>query len=225
VASHGFFVVAAGYPRHERRIQRSGSAKGAEAETIADGKTSVEQLLAAIDWAYQQTADPHSPYYKRINTSRIGVMGTSCGGLQAISIAGDRRVRTAIIFNSGVLSAIPESATSSNVGLIVSKSALQKLHGPVAYINGGPTDIAYDNAVDDLRLIDHVPVFFAENGVGHGGTYLLDENGGEYAQVAVAWMAWQLRGDEQAGRLFKGAGCGLCQRQGWAIRKKQFSDE
>jgi dienelactone hydrolase len=229
VASHGFFIIAAGYPRYERPLQPP-SAQGAAQATAAaqpaleEGNVPTAQLVAAIDWAEQQTIDPDSPYYGRIDTSRIGVMGTSCGGLQAISVGADRRVQTTIAFNSGVLSEIPKSATT-NVGLVVEKTDLKKLHGPIAYINGGPSDIAYVNAVDDLRLIEHVPVFFAENGVGHGGTYLFDNNGGEYAQVAVAWMAWQLNGDMEAAKWFKGADCKLCTAKGWAVRTKNFAVE
>ena len=68
------------------------------------------------------------------------------------------------------------------------------MHGPIAYINGGPTDIAYKNALDDFSRLSRVPVFFGENGVGHGGTFWSAPNGGDYAKVATAWMSWQLKG-------------------------------
>ena len=29
----------------------------------------------------------------------------------------------------------------------------------------------------------------------------------------AAWLAWQLRGDQEAGRLFTGENCGLCEAQ------------
>jgi hypothetical protein len=151
-------------------------------------------------------------------------MGTSCGGLQAIAVATDPRIKTTIAFNSGVLLELPATAAPGS-DLVIGKEALQRLQGPIAYINGGPTDMAYLNAQDDLRLITKQPVFFGENGVGHGGTYRFDEFGGSYARVATAWMSWQLKGDAQAATWFRGKDCVLCTRPGWSVRKKQFYGE
>ena len=146
-------------------------------------------------------------------------MGHSCGGLQAINIAADPRIRTAVVFNSGVLN---QRRGGRSVSMETPKDQLTKLHTPVAYINGGPPDVAYENAADDFARIDHVPVLFAENGVGHGGTYWTAPNGGDYAQVAVAWLDWQLKGDAPAARMFRGPDCGLCARAGWKVQKKRI---
>lgn len=222
VASQGYFVIAPGYPLGEGRLQPPGSVPlPPEPE---GGKTHSSQLLAAIDWATQANRDLNSPFKGHIDVSRVGVMGTSCGGLQAIAVATDPRVKTSIAFNSGVLLALPPGAGPGS-DLVIGKDALPKLQGPIAYINGGPTDIAYLNALDDLRLITHVPVFFGENGVGHSGTYFLDEHGGSYARMATAWMNWQLKGDAKAARWFRGADCTLCTRPGWSVQKKQFYGE
>ena len=228
IASHGFFIVSAGYPREERAL-RPPPPSGVQAPTPPPatpepGKTDVQQILAAIDWAERENGDPKSPFHQRIDTTRIGVMGTSCGGLQAISVATDPRVKASIAFNSGVLKSLPPGA-GANANLVVGKGALKDLRGPIAYVNGGPTDIAYENGLDDFLRITHQPVFFAENGVGHGGTYLFDERGGEYSQVAVAWMRWQLQDDVASGRWFRGADCVLCTRPGWAVKKKNFYGE
>ncbi len=104
-------------------------------------------------------------------------MGHSCGGLQAIRVSADPRVSTSMIFNSGVLNGGPASGRS---GIQVTKDELSKLHAPVAYITGGPTDIAHPNAVDDVSRIDGPPLFFAYNGIGHGGTFRVAPNGGDY---------------------------------------------
>ena len=65
--------------------------------------------------------------------------------------------------------------------------------------------------MDDVGRIDHVPLLFAYNGVGHGGTYL-DPNGGDYAAAVVDWLDWRLKGDEHAARTFVGDACGLCKK-------------
>ncbi len=231
IASHGYFIVAAGYPRAERPAMAPPTppASTAAPDAIATrptppaaleaDATSSEQLVQAIGWAQSRNADPKSPLYRHIDMERIAVMGHSCGGVQAINIAADPRIRTAVVFNSGVLNQRRGGRSASMETL---KDQLTKLHTPVAYINGGPTDVAYENATDDFARIGQVAVFFAENGVGHGGTYWTAPNGGDYAQVATAWLDWQLKGDAQAAKMFRGADCGLCTRAGWKVQKKRI---
>jgi dienelactone hydrolase len=231
IASHGYFIVAAGYPRAERTVAPTPtpapaapvSATGATRPTppaaLEADATSTDQLQQAIDWARTRNADPRSPLYRHIDLQHIAVMGHSCGGLQTVLIAADPRIRTAVVFNSGVLN---QRRGGKSVSMETPKEQLLKLHSPVAYINGGPTDVAYLNAADDFARLEHVPVFFAENGVGHGGTYWTAPNGGDYAQVAVAWLDWQLKRDAQAAKMFRGTDCGLCTRAGWKVQKKHI---
>ncbi len=91
---------------------------------------------------------------------------------------------------------------------------MQTLHTPVIYIQGGPTDIAYANGMDDFKRVAHVPIAMANLPVGHGGTFL-EPNGGAAASVAVSWLNWQLRGDADSARRFVGEDCGLCQDTRW----------
>jgi len=228
VASHGFIVVAAGYPRVERGLEPQAAAPAAaspappqpDAQQRPADPTQPQQLLDAIDWAAAASRDPGSVLQGRVDLDNIGVMGHSCGGLQAVVIAADPRVDTMVSFNSGVLNAGPETGRS---GISVTKSQLLDIHGPVAYINGGPGDIAYSNGKDDFERLNHVPAFFGENGVGHGGTFWSAPNGGEYADVAVAWMSWQLKQDAAASRMFVGPDCGLCTRSNWKVRQKDLN--
>jgi len=228
VASHGFIVIAAGHPRRDRSVEpeppaqpRPAPAPGAAPARLSE-QTEPQQLLTAIAWVQRENADPKSSLHGRIDLKRIGVMGHSCGGLQALAVAADPRVSTAILFNSGVFTDAPPP--NAQGVLATQKSALLKLHGPVAYIDGGPTDIAYRNGLDDFTRLEHVPVFFGENGVGHDGTFWSAPNGGDYAQVAAAWMAWQLKNDRAAAKMFQGADCGLCTDAKWIVRKKRIDN-
>jgi hypothetical protein len=225
IASHGYFVISGGHPRQERtKRDRNEELTPEQIEAMrALPDTNVAQLLTAIDWAEAQTADPESPYHGHIDTNRIAAMGHSCGGLQAIALGADERVDTSIAFNSGVLSEVPPGF-DANANLVVEKTILPELKGPIAYINGGPDDIAYPNAEDDLQRLTHVPVFFGENGVGHGGTFWMDETGGDYAEVAIRWMDWQLNGDREAAAWFQGADCVLCGKDGWKVQKKGIDE-
>ena len=58
---------------------------------------------------------------------------------------------------------------------------------------GGPSDIAYKNAMDDFSRVNHVPIVMTNFDVGHAGTYARP-HGGEFTPVALAWLDWQLKG-------------------------------
>src|SRR5690606_24656943 len=109
----------------------------------------------------------------------------------------------------------------SMAGMVGTKALLDDLHGPVLYVLGGPTDIAYEAGMDDFAHIDHVPAAVANIDRGHGGTYW-DPDGGAAAQVVVDWLNWRLRGDEEAGARFVGSDCGLCSDPEWTYESKGF---
>ncbi|MDR8394196.1 hypothetical protein NC796_23815 [Aliifodinibius sp. S!AR15-10] len=175
-------------------------------------------LTDALDWAIAQNSDKDSPYHNKIDTENIAVSGMSCGGLQALEVAPDERITTVGVFNSGILPS-PDSGMEGMPSL--SKKQLDKLHSPTLYMLGGESDIAYDNGMDDFKRINHVPVFMANMDVGHAGTYA-EPHGGEFAKVATAWYQWQLKGDEEAGKLFTGSPSGLSKSPQWTVQKKNF---
>ncbi|MDQ2638984.1 MAG: hypothetical protein M3Y79_00140 [Pseudomonadota bacterium] len=211
LASHGYLVIASG------RILSGPGAPPPSAERLPFPQTVPEDLIAAIDWALAENTRQGSPYFGRIDPKQVAVAGFSCGGLQAALVAGDPRIATLIMQNTGTY----EGERSTMPGLKVPKSTLKKFHTPVLYIIGGPTDVAYANAMEDFALIDHVPVAMANLPVGHGGTYH-EPNGGAAAQVAVDWLNWQLRGDAKGRARFMGANCGLCTDPKWTLEKKNF---
>ena len=218
IASHGYLAIANGTIK-----SGPGTEPTPPPAPRADGQlpppaTSAAQLIEAIDWALAENAREGSELFGRIEPTAIAIAGYSCGGLQALQVAGDERLRTVIIHNSGIFS--PEYAArlpSMDIG----KDTLKKLHTPALYIQGGPTDIAYDNGMDDFRRIDHVPSVMANLDVGHGGTFMEPE-GGRAAQAAVAWLEWQLRGDEKAKQWFVGDDCRLCTDEHWTIERKNL---
>jgi dienelactone hydrolase len=218
IASHGYLVIASGRilsgpgapPREPRPAAQPG--------TIPAARTVPSDLTDAVDWALAENRRSGSAYFGRIDPSLVAYSGWSCGGLQALQVAKDPRVKTLVIHNSGVLTDGP----SAIPGMDVRKDVLQALHTPVIYIQGGPTDIAYANGMDDFNRIAHVPVAIANLPVGHGGTFN-HANGGAAASVAVSWLEWQLRGDGGSARRFVGEDCGLCHDSQWSLQRKQFS--
>lgn len=203
IASHGYLAIAIG-PKD--------AGGPAPAPTIDD-----QLLIDAIDWAVKENGDRASRFYNKLDASKVAVMGQSCGGLQALAVSRDPRVTTTVVMNSG---AFPPGASSPALSQSAgSKESLTRLHGPVAYIIGGPTDVAYPNAEDDFRRITTVPVFKANLNVGHGGTYR-QPGGGWFGEVAVAWLDYQLKGSADAAKWFVGVDCRLCKEPVWTVEKK-----
>ncbi|SDA88620.1 S-formylglutathione hydrolase FrmB [Algoriphagus alkaliphilus] len=201
VASHGFLVIAIGTMPKQ-----------------SDVRSKSHKLLDAIDWAIAQNADSKSPYYQKIDIDNIAVSGMSCGGLQTLEVAGDPRITTVGVFNSGVLG----NPGGGMPGMPqVTKEQLKNIKVPTLYLLGGESDIAYGNGMDDFERINHVPIFVGNLDVGHGGTYS-KPYGGEFAKVATAWYKWQLKGDKEAGKLFSGKKPGLAQSEGWVVDKKNM---
>ncbi|MCQ2058993.1 MAG: alpha/beta hydrolase [Bacteroidaceae bacterium] len=287
IASEGFIVIAIG-PMPEERPQ------GGFGGGMGGGSTQSSQLTDAIDWIIAQNADKKSQYYGKIDTKSIAAAGMSCGGLQALEVSKDERLKTVMVCNSGIIISngggaaapggnaqrpqmpmmgggmpqmgggapmmggmpqrpqrqqgeqpqgdAPQRPQGGMPGGMpmgggmpqmgggapmmggmpnLKKEDLAKIHTPIIYILGGPTDIAYENGMDDFKNIDHVPAFACNFNVGHGGTYT-QPYGGEFGIVASSWLKWQLKGDKEAGSLFTGETCGLSQREGWTCDKKNI---
>lgn len=227
IASHGYLALAPGRLRSGpgATAPRTAppprpAAQDGTASPIPPPATKSADLTAALDWALKQNDDPKSPYHNRIDRKAVAVSGYSCGGLQALEIAKDPRIKTVVIMNSGIFN--PGTGPGIS-GMNLQKSLLDTLHTPTLYILGGETDIAYPNGTDDVKRIDHVPVFLGNVlKVGHGGTYW-EPNGGRAAVAVVAWLNWQLRNDQQAAKLFVGKDCGLCTDPAWSVEKKKIS--
>src|SRR5690348_7587635 len=60
------------------------------------------QLKAAIDWALAENKRSGSRYFGRIDPNQVAISGFSCGGIQALALAADPRVKTVVIMNSGL---------------------------------------------------------------------------------------------------------------------------
>ena len=204
IASHGYLVLATGnIPMTDEWYQGPMSR--------------AEQQIESIDWAIAQNADPQSPYYQKIDVKNLCVAGMSCGGLQTLFNCADPRIKALMICNSGLFKM--ENAGQAVGGMpMPPKEKLAEIHTPIIYILGGKEDIAYENGMDDFHRISHVPAYAANYPVGHGGTYR-EAHGGEFTVVALAWLNWQLKNDQQAAAMFQGANPALLQRDKWTLEK------
>jgi dienelactone hydrolase len=131
IASHGFVVIANGAPEGDLISGMVAGSKGTD-------------LIDAVDWIDKNAG---SEQWAHSDKTRIAAAGQSCGGVQAYSASLDPRVKLTGIFNSGLISA-------GNTKLF------DKLHGPVGFFLGGPTDIAYENVSVSGRGLDDADVKF-----------------------------------------------------------------
>lgn len=200
IASQGYLVIATGY-------------FPADDEPYRGEMSTSQQQIASIEWALRQNLDPASPLYHKVHTRAICAAGMSCGGLQTLYNCADPRITAYMICNSGLFTD-PQAAIPGMP--MPGKDKLQQLHAPIMYMLGGADDIAYANGMDDFRRITHVPAVAINYPVGHGGTYR-QPHGGEFSIPAIAWLDWQLKGQQQAAQMFTGTKPGILERKGWTL--------
>ncbi len=199
VASHGYVVVAIG----ELMMAWGDRQEGHSAST---------ELKRGLDWLVQQCHTEGSAYCGTVDAGRVAAAGHSCGGAQVLANAADERIATCLILNAGMGDMTMADA---------SRESLKGLHGPVLYVTGGPSDVAYENAKLDYARIDHVPVAWADHPAsGHGGTYG-QEFGGDYSRMVLAWLDWQLKGKTEHSCVFVHQA--LDAFKGWTLQSKNWS--
>ena len=192
IASWGYFIVADGTPGS------AGACAGGQ-----DGAA----FLDYITWVIAENDKPCSAYYQSLETTKIAADGFSCGGLMSENVSGDPRFAAIGITSSGQFSSNPP--------------LYDAIHTPFKIMNGGPDDIAYENGLNDYEQISSrgVPiVYFSQTSAGHGGD--LFQARGNFNLVNLAWLNWQLKGDEGAtgkGFLY-GSSCQFCTDSGWDYR-------
>jgi dienelactone hydrolase len=196
IASHGYFVVADGTP----------NGTGSRPMDRSNLPAMAAPLLAYIDWAIAENGKPCSAYYGSLDTTKISSNGFSCGGLMSQATAGDPRITTWGVTSSGMAGA--------------NQAFYDMIHTPVFFVEGGPSDSAYNGAKEGYQKISQmdVPVMWFSKDIGHGGD-LTRANGGDFTKLNLAWLNWWLKGDLGAtGKgLLVGAGCSYCNDSAWEV--------
>jgi dienelactone hydrolase len=199
LAARGFFVVA----------------NGSFDAVLAGGSITPVKLDNAISWIDQ--AD--SIYLNQIDTSRMAVMGQSCGGLEALIAAANPRIKTAIALNTGFFPTVFQG---------FGREQLANIHKPVLWFNGGPQDVAYQNSIDNYNIMasQGTEVYLASNShAWHSGLLFGIRDGiGDTGMLAQAekliinWLDYLLNDNKTAGRYFFGNSCGLCVQPDYSVR-------
>ena len=172
LASHGFVVMAS---------LSTDTAAGDPLPTIT-----------GLDWLLEQAEDPSSPYYHRLDTTRIGAFGHSQGGASTSIAAADPRI--------------------SAIAPIHGTRALTGLNGPALFICGEQDNVVPCAGVaNTFRTVTDQPAMFFNNLAADHGSWL--GQGGSQGPTFFALTAWFrvfLMDDVANRRFFFGEDCALC---------------
>jgi hypothetical protein len=177
VASHGYIVVAA----NSRWV---GSNTG---------------MRTAIDFIFAENEKPDSKYYQKVDTTKVGAMGHSQGGMATATAASDVRIQSVILWNGGTSASKPFLAISGERDIFT--TAASQLANPV---NAAPRPAAYLFYHDVPTMVD------GKTTGGSAGHLTLMQEPERVVEVAVAWWDFQLKGSATAKAMFVGDSCGLC---------------
>ncbi|TWI45534.1 endo-1,4-beta-xylanase/hypothetical protein [Pseudomonas duriflava] len=223
IAARGYVIVA--YGASDQVVIK-------ESNTVTPSR-----IEKSLDWVRNQANS--YPAYANLNPSKIGVFGTSCGGLEALVAGSDSRVKSVAGLNTGFFDSGSEA--SKNMGGY-SVADISKLHTPTLLIGGGPSDVAYKQTHSNYGAAN-VPIILAENyegghsGLWAGLRYSFNSNNSSVAtgstvdytittealEAVIRWFDFTLKKDQSASSYFLGQNCGLCKVNGWKVQSKNFN--
>jgi len=217
IASHGYLIVAVGRNDIDyATTDLNESARSSNGQPVEILDPAI--LKRGVDWAIEQNALPRGPLADKIDTGHIAYMGQSCGGVQALTASTDPRTTTTMVLNSAYFDASNYQGDLSGLPPRVSWS---QLHAPIAFLIGGPTDIAYHAARDNFAAIRTLPVWEGNLPVGHlGGHYPRVDL--RWLKAIVGWLDWQMKGSPSARALFVGPHA-LGRAQGWTVESRDLN--
>ncbi|WP_437569806.1 poly(ethylene terephthalate) hydrolase family protein [Sorangium sp. So ce542] len=171
LASHGFVVVA------------SLSTATAEGNPLP--------TTAGLDWILEQAEDASSPYYHALDTTKIGQLGHSYGGMSTCMTASDPRF--------------------SALGTICGTRALEGVHTPMLFFCGGKDSTVKCSGVHDVfKTVTDQPAFFLNELNADHGSWVYQGANGVSLSSAAAWFRVHLMDDTANRNFFYGDNCKFC---------------
>ncbi|MGZ3145796.1 cellulose binding domain-containing protein [Lentzea chajnantorensis] len=198
VASKGFVVVDTG--------SVDGSPNG-----VPSGSPIPSLLTDAITWAEREQNRSGAALRQRLDLTRVATAGHSCGGLEALVAAQDRRVSAVIALNSGFF---------ADGAFGYPRSELGKLHTPALFMDGGSSDIAYANNQANYDLATVPSVLARHPQAGHVG-FITGSQLTDGMTTVVQFLDMVLNGNQTA-RNYVLSPSGLAAKAPWVVAKKNF---
>jgi hypothetical protein len=176
------------YAAQLTRIASHGFVVVAEVSMIGDDG---DVLRASLDWIIAENARADGPFFETLDVARIAAGGHSIGSVNAFMMADDPRLTTSVHVAGGSLDDVRDiSAPTTGMGG-------ERLTHPAAFICS-ESDV-FGNVEKTERDYEktRVPVFFTVmSGVDHVAA------ASEGLSAIVAWLRWQLGGEEQRRPMF-----------------------
>lgn len=182
------------------------------------------ELNAGIDWIISESMRDGSPFFGKVDTTKIAMGGQSAGSLATFNAAKDERLTTTVHINGGTF--------DGNVMNLIRPAFY--ICGDDPSVTGGDgtweSDLARPNCDRDF-MGTTVPVWYGVV-IGSSHTTVIDNPLDEmpaatsdikkaYLGATVAWLRWQLAGDQQLKASFVGPSCGYCtQKDKWLVQQK-----
>lgn len=171
LVSHGFVVVAS--------------------LSTATGSGDPLPTIVGMDWIIEQNEDASSPYYHRLDTSKIGQLGHSFGGMSTCMSAADSRYKA--------------------LATICGTRELSGLHTPILFFCGGKDGTVPCSGVKNTFLsVDDQPAFFINELNSDHGSWVYQGPNGISLSSAAAWFKVHLMGDTASRKYFYGSDCTFC---------------
>lgn len=198
LASHGFIVAA---PEHTGNAQSSLDATFDEA-----AEARVPDVSFVIDTLLDRAADPEDPFYGRLDTQRMGVVGHSFGGMTAVGVAAgwagaaaDPRV-AAIAPISAVIDGDLQSDDRPSPYAGFTEEQLSNVTVPVMLI-GGTEDVSVPIANNQLAYdqMINAPWVYKADVIGANHTHFANvcDIGNLLLDLNISQDTWPSLGAEQ----------------------------
>jgi hypothetical protein len=153
--------------------------------------------LHALDYAEHLNNDPDSVLYQKLDMEHIGAAGHSQGAGATAQSESDPRIDAIILWNGGVPDEKPfiyVSGDREDPGRVTADSLVERT----------------DDATQPGAWVYYHQVL--ETGGKATGHMVLIQQPERVIDISVAWWKWQLKGDQEAKKMFVGDDCGLCNR-------------
>jgi Chlorophyllase enzyme len=174
VASYGYVVVAA----NSRWV----------------GSGTPAPMLHALDFAAAANMDSSSPYYQKLDMTKVGAMGHSQGGQATATAASDSRVQDVIIFNA-VDSGVSKPYLTTSGDMDITNFTAQGMASAVDAATVPGAWLYYHNPAGMGSLRGHLVLMLSPERV---------------TGPTVAWWQMMFRNDAASHDMFVGSSCGLC---------------
>jgi pimeloyl-ACP methyl ester carboxylesterase len=151
-------------------------------------------MLRALDFAAAANADPTSPYYQKLDLTKVGAMGHSQGGGATVTAAADPRISSVIIFNAGG-TAVPKPYLLSTGDADIAGFTPESIAADIAASTVPAAYLYYHNPAGMGAIKGHLVLMMTPDRVT-GST--------------LAWWDMTLRKDAASRAWFDGPSCKLC---------------